>query len=272
MAVLEKLIEGRPVTPDLFGMILDVVQGHYELIPCPCRLREEIAPPPSLHVEVPEDYTEPPPKFSSYRTSAGTEKALEVCCGWVCGYILGKRHDPPMLLGPCGTGKTRLLWTMVAELSAGLEKANRALYEAQLLKADFQEDVERRPAYRRLTWRYVSMPRFSEEVRRRSSFGRTWDLGEYRSGLTGCDLLVLDDLGAEAQNDLVREQLYLVVDGRVTARRPTVVASNLSLEELRSWCGERLASRLLGACEVVELMGSDMRLAAKTRRSANVQS
>lgn len=77
-------------------------------------------------------------------------------------------------------------------------------------------------------------------------------------------LLVLDDLGAEKATDWAVEQLTRLVDKRVSAGRPLIVTSNLSLGELSgAWGGmpgERLVSRLAGACERIEVTGTDRRL------------
>lgn len=77
-------------------------------------------------------------------------------------------------------------------------------------------------------------------------------------------LLVLDDLGAEKATDWACEQLTRLVDRRVSSGRPLIVTSNLSLGELsKAWGGmpgERLVSRLAGACERIEVTGADRRL------------
>lgn len=79
-------------------------------------------------------------------------------------------------------------------------------------------------------------------------------------------LLVLDDLGAERATDWAVEQLTRLVDRRVAEGLPLVVTSNLPLGRLaEAWGGmpgERLVSRLAGACERIEVAGSDRRLAA----------
>lgn len=75
--------------------------------------------------------------------------------------------------------------------------------------------------------------------------------------LERCDVLILDDLGAERANEWVRELLYQVIDARYRAEAPTVVVSNLSPQEI----GGRIGSRLLDAdlCTVVQIAASDYR-------------
>ena len=80
-------------------------------------------------------------------------------------------------------------------------------------------------------------------------------------------LLVLDDIGAERATDWAVEQLTRLVDRRVAEGLPVVCTSNLPLGRLgEAWGGmpgERLVSRLAGACERIEVTGADRRLAAR---------
>lgn len=92
--------------------------------------------------------------------------------------------------------------------------------------------------------------------------------GGARSALdyaAGYDLLALDDLGVEKPTEWAMETISDLIDKRVSAGLPTIVTSNYSLGELRErWGGMpgmRLASRLAGACERIEMTGDDRRLA-----------
>lgn len=84
------------------------------------------------------------------------------------------------------------------------------------------------------------------------------------------DLLALDDLGLERPTEWAMETLCSLVDERVAAGLPTVVTSNFTVGQLRNrWGGvhgARLASRLGGACERIEVAGPDRRLAEEGAR------
>ncbi len=77
-------------------------------------------------------------------------------------------------------------------------------------------------------------------------------------------LLALDDLGAERPTDWAIETLTRLIDTRTARGLATVVTSNYSIGELRKlWggmSGARIASRLAGACESIEVAGPDRRL------------
>lgn len=76
-----------------------------------------------------------------------------------------------------------------------------------------------------------------------------------------CDLLVLDDLGAERVTDWSAERFYAIVNERWMYDRPIIVTTNAaSSDELANLTGERLRSRLLGHRDVVvRLAGDDRR-------------
>ena len=78
-------------------------------------------------------------------------------------------------------------------------------------------------------------------------------------------LLALDDFGAERMNDWSVETLTRLIDSRTNAGLPTVYTSNYPLGKLRDIWGEipgaRMASRIEGSCERIEVIGPDRRLA-----------
>ena len=73
-----------------------------------------------------------------------------------------------------------------------------------------------------------------------------------------CELLILDDLGAEKVSDFTIQSLYLVIDRRNRELKPTIVTTNLSLEEIETLIDARMASRLADMT-VVKLTMPDYR-------------
>ena len=81
-------------------------------------------------------------------------------------------------------------------------------------------------------------------------------------------LLVLDDLGKEPRNEWIAARILDVVDARVSAQKPVIVTSNMTLAGyrdalvaggVRSYTAAALYSRLNGACEALHVRGNDMR-------------
>jgi DNA replication protein DnaC len=81
-----------------------------------------------------------------------------------------------------------------------------------------------------------------------------------------CDLLVLDDLGAEKTSEWVEETLNLIVNSRYSEKRTTIFTSNYDdnpdstdPDSLLFRIGFRMRSRLHEMCEFLYLDGADYR-------------
>lgn len=81
-------------------------------------------------------------------------------------------------------------------------------------------------------------------------------------------MLVVDDLGKAKVSDWQLSQLFLLVDERVKARRPTVYTTQYTLDELeRRWAAanpvtaEAICSRIQGTAVPIKMSGPDMRRA-----------
>ncbi|MCI8526522.1 MAG: ATP-binding protein [Oscillospiraceae bacterium] len=78
-----------------------------------------------------------------------------------------------------------------------------------------------------------------------------------------CDLMILDDLGTEMTTQFTLSALYSLVNSRLIAGLPTIISTNLTTQELQQRYTPQIASRLLGAYELVLFVGSDIRLRDK---------
>ncbi|WP_441247355.1 ATP-binding protein [Kitasatospora sp. McL0602] len=59
-----------------------------------------------------------------------------------------------------------------------------------------------------------------------------------------CPLLILDDLGAAKATEWTEEQTYRLIDRRYNHMLPTLITTNLAIEDLRNYLGDRVTSRL----------------------------
>lgn len=77
--------------------------------------------------------------------------------------------------------------------------------------------------------------------------------------LDKADLLILDDLGSEFgnQSDPI---LYEIINSRINLCKPTIITSNLSIQQLNNRYNERIISRLFGEFELFPFVGNDIRL------------
>ena len=142
------------------------------------------------------------------------------------------------LFGTVGTGKTML---SVCVARALLEKGKSVLYFSAASLFDRLADCT-----------------FSSASRD--------DLREFTSDLYGCDLLIIDDLGTEYTNAFVASQLFTCISERELNRKPTIISTNLSLQELQARYSDRVFSRIASSYEICKLTGRDIRLQRRTGR------
>lgn len=90
-------------------------------------------------------------------------------------------------------------------------------------------------------------------------FGRSGSDDDTLSVLNECDLLILDDLGSEHHTPFYESTLYNIINTRINTGKPTIISSNLSLEELYSAYNERIVSRIAGYYELLLFAGKDIR-------------
>jgi DNA replication protein DnaC len=77
--------------------------------------------------------------------------------------------------------------------------------------------------------------------------------------LSGETPLILDDLGTETLSERKLEDLYSVINNMSEKNTTLIISSNLSVQELERKVGDRICSRIVGMCHIVELSGEDRR-------------
>ena len=85
---------------------------------------------------------------------------------------------------------------------------------------------------------------------------------EYISRLCRAPLLILDDFGMERGTEYGLEQVYNVIDSRYRSRRPLIVTTNLSLQDLQhpqDTAHARIYDRLLEMCAPIRFSGENFR-------------
>jgi len=132
-----------------------------------------------------------------------------------------------LFIGKTGSGKTHLAVSILREL----------------MKRNFH-----------INYLFVTAPELLLEIRAtfRPSIKKYDDYGKCEADTESdvldkysqCELLILDDLGAEKVSDFTIQSLYLIIDRRNRELRPTIVTTNLSLEEIETQIDARMASRL----------------------------
>ncbi|MBI5877496.1 MAG: ATP-binding protein [Chloroflexi bacterium] len=88
--------------------------------------------------------------------------------------------------------------------------------------------------------------------------GRDPDFDQRLQTIKSFPVLVLDDWGAHSDTPWADEQLYLILNYRTERTLPTVISSNIPLEDVEPRIRSRLLNRHLS--RVVELLAPDFRL------------
>ena len=79
-------------------------------------------------------------------------------------------------------------------------------------------------------------------------------------------LLVLDDLGAQKTTEWVTERLFVIINARYDDLLPTIITSNIYLEELRQLPGwDRLVDRIVEMARAVRMAGRNYRIKGRVK-------
>lgn len=89
-------------------------------------------------------------------------------------------------------------------------------------------------------------------------FGRNSN-GAYEAMVLECDLLIIDDLGAEFSTAFTKAALYNIINTRINTGLPTIISSNLSLPEIEDEYTKRISSRIIGEYVEIYFSGKDIR-------------
>lgn len=85
---------------------------------------------------------------------------------------------------------------------------------------------------------------------------------QYIDSLNKFDLIVIDDLASERDTEYMGEIVQNIIDSRYRAKKPLIVTTNLTAQELKSPVDmrkQRIYSRLFDMCLPIEVVGKDRR-------------
>ncbi len=137
--------------------------------------------------------------------------------------------------GTVGTGKSFLSSCIAKEL---IDKGHSVIYFSSLKLFD-------------------TLSKMTFEHRNKEELNRIYD------DLYNCDLLIIDDLGTELTNSFVTSSLFSCLNERHLRKNPTIISTNLSLEELSMRYSERIFSRITSYFDLYKLTGQDIRMHKK---------
>lgn len=183
-------------------------------------------------------------RFGTFLARDGTKTALAAA-----RRLVDAGGDRGLVLtGPPGSGKSHLaVAVLAARIEAWVEHYPVAIEEVA------PREVRVRPPH---GLRFVVVPSLLDQLRAGVEYR---DRDDPLPGLVHADLLVLDDLGREKSTDWVLERLYVLVNDRYNACRPTIATTNYAPGELADRGYEPIVSRLVAGAELVRISASDYR-------------
>lgn len=159
---------------------------------------------------IPSKYTSK--TFADYHVTADNERAVQIA-KWM---VEEKPETGAYFYGSTGTGKTFL---------------------ASIVAQEYIGD-----GYRVF---FGDVPSLLADIK--ATFDTKESTTAFLKELVEADLLVLDDIGTEKVTDWSAEQLYLLINGRYNASKPTLVTSNYDFDELKAlYKNDVIANRLTG--------------------------
>jgi DNA replication protein DnaC len=106
---------------------------------------------------------------------------------------------------------------------------------------------------------YESAPHLMRTLEK-DRFDADADTAQAVKKITSCDLLIIDDLGTELPGNFVTAALYALVNDRLLANKPTVISTNLNIDEIARRYSPQIASRLQGSFQRLTFVGEDIRV------------
>lgn len=115
---------------------------------------------------------------------------------------------------------------------------------------------------------FVSMPDLLSKIKATFGKGNNETEQQILKALNICDLLIIDDIGAEKTSEWVQEIIFLIIDNRYRRNKPVMATSNLEPKELAGQIGKRSYDRILEVSQPIENKATSYRRqVAKNRLS-----
>ncbi len=105
---------------------------------------------------------------------------------------------------------------------------------------------------------YASIQTIMEKLEREHFGRKTADESE-KDSITSADLLIIDDLGVEFVTQFTVSALHDVLNTRLLKGLPTIISTNLEMDEMYEKYTQRIASRLFGNSLPLAFCGKDIR-------------
>lgn len=105
---------------------------------------------------------------------------------------------------------------------------------------------------------FISVPKFLLELKSNISSKSNY-IEHVRKYVLDADLVVWDDIGSKGGTEFEIENMLSLINNRLDNNKSNIYTSNVSPDNLEQILGPRLASRIKGFSEIINLQGRDKR-------------
>lgn len=110
---------------------------------------------------------------------------------------------------------------------------------------------------------YFSASQLFEHLAQNTFTRREEHTSDVFEHIYNCDLLIIDDLGTELPNSFTISQMFICLNERILRKKPTIISTNLTLDDIKSIYSERIFSRISSSYQMLRLTGDDIRIQKK---------
>lgn len=175
--------------------------------------------------------------FEKFTPLPGTEKTLEFCKSYANTFP-AYGAEALLIWGEYGNGKSHL----AAAVAHTVKDKGRTVV-------------------------FQTMPELLERIRQTFNDRNNKETErDIMRALHDCELLVLDDVGAEKLSDWVQDVLFRIVDGRYRQKKPIMYTTNLKPNDLKDRVGPRIYDRMMETSILVQNTGTSYRMKVAEKR------
>lgn len=146
----------------------------------------------------------------------------------------GRNPESVILMGPVGRGKTQFAFAMLREM---FRRCHRVIWPRYFTSVELDSILL---------------------AAVKSDEGDKFCVQDIASQ----DMLFIDDFGRETSSERIRRQYFEIINLRYANHLPTIISTNLNMEEIGKHMSEAVASRFQ-EWQVIEFGGDDLRIQKK---------
>jgi DNA replication protein DnaC len=174
------------------------------------------------------------------------------------------------LFGECGVGKTHVMAAIMKHIILNTPLIKEKMHTNEYGENHFTN--YHKPSMKKYPL-FISVPDLLLKIR--NTYNKNdYDINNHDNTeqkiinkYSSVDVLLLDDLGTEKPTEWALQTLYLIIDHRYRELKKTIITSNFDLNGISDRLSNRIASRIVEMCDVVNMTGKNRRIKSGERKT-----